>query len=269
MLEYFTGALYRWFIISLYWFSCLILAILASLFVISFESLNSSYKSSKKKRNILRKIFHFLTVIMFTPIYFVDLSFLKFSLFAAFAAFLVVEWIRFSKTLQNNIINRCRTVLTDYFTEFLHLKDRKSAQDIFITDQILLLFGVSWPIWISNSSNDIKGLSGIVTLGIGDAMASIMGNLFYHSLKVPIWMRFIIKNGKTLAGWYGNVVSMMIFYYILVRLYLFTPSWPCWMLALVSVITGSVEAMISNHNDNIVLPFVAFLSLNVMEILLK
>lgn len=245
------------------------LTILASLFAISFASLDNSYTSSKKKRNILRKIFHFLTVIMFTPIYFVDLDFLKFSLFVAFIVFLIVEWIRFSKTLQNSVINRCRSVLTNYFIEFLHLEDGKSAQDIFVTDQILLLFGVSWPIWICNSSNDIKGLSGIVTLGIGDAMASIMGNIFCHSLKVPRWMRFIIKNDKTLVGWYGNVISMMIFYYILVNLYLFIPEWPYWMLALVSVITGSIEAMISHHNDNIVLPFVAFLSLNVMEILLK
>jgi dolichol kinase len=113
----------------------------------------------------------------------------------------------------------------------------------------LLLFGISWPIWAVHSSSDIRGLSGLGALGVGDAMASVVGVLVSNTE----------TQGKTFAGWAANFLSTFAFYTCLNELGFFSPVRSFMAILVVSLISSLVEAWVA-INDNLVLPLVTFIA---------
>ena len=65
------------------------------------------------------------------------------------------------------------------FSFFQAFKDEKDQGDLVLTN-IYLLAGVSLPLWLSadlSNDNPLTLLSGVLSIGIGDAFASIIGKL--------------------------------------------------------------------------------------------
>lgn len=139
--------------------------------------------------NIRRKIYHFLSVLLFTPIYYFDRDLLKISLCGALSIFVAIEYLRVEYSLG---------LLTNGLS--MHLK--KCENQKFIVAHIQLLLGLAIPIWMD------RGEEGLTVLGIGDSLASIMGMLYGKKR---------LYNGKTAEGCLSNILGCTLFRVIVQR----------------------------------------------------
>ena len=84
-------------------------------------------------------------------------------------------------------------------------KDDKDQGDLVLTN-IYLLAGVSLPLWISVSpinDNPATLMSGVLSIGIGDAFASIVGSKWgQHCL---------LNTKKTFEGLLASILSQIVF----------------------------------------------------------
>jgi dolichol kinase len=103
---------------------------------------------------------------------------------------------------------------------------------------------------------DISMFIGVLTLGIGDALASIIGRR-YGRMKWP-------ANGKTVEGTIAFVVSIYVSAIVL-RLLGWCAPFSLLRFAVVSVLLGLIEG-ISNQNDNLVLPMYGVIALSVLQV---
>eukprot|EP00039_Didymoeca_costata_P008307 m.110242 g.110242 ORF g.110242 m.110242 type:complete len:488 (+) comp14031_c0_seq2:83-1546(+) len=149
----------------LYWGFLLGLA----LYGLSFHSqrLRISPHPHRGERLFFRKAFHFLAVALFWPALKMlpSLDFLKLSLAIATAILVVVEIAR-----ARRVPLAIRTV-----DEFMDgFRDQRDPGN-FIKTHIYLLIGCAIPIWLAEDPSQPEVLSGILSIGIGDAVASIFG----------------------------------------------------------------------------------------------
>eukprot|EP00027_Filamoeba_sp_ATCC50430_P008867 CAMPEP_0168552282 /NCGR_PEP_ID=MMETSP0413-20121227/6633_1 /TAXON_ID=136452 /ORGANISM="Filamoeba nolandi, Strain NC-AS-23-1" /LENGTH=168 /DNA_ID=CAMNT_0008582885 /DNA_START=967 /DNA_END=1470 /DNA_ORIENTATION=+ len=86
----------------------------------------------------------------------------------ATALLILAELIRLAK------IPQLEEILSDYLTQFVDEKD----QGLLITSHVYLLVGCGLPLWLSCTSSSIalSGFAGLIVIGIGDSMASIVGS---------------------------------------------------------------------------------------------
>lgn len=127
-------------------------------------------KYSKSNANtVIRKFYHVAIVIIFITGAKYDLNLLYFTSSAALIIFLLLENIR---------INRLPPIghaIDQVFKQFIDEKD----SGILTLTHIYLLVGFSLPIWIvPKLKSDLIFASGLITIGIGDTMASFVGYLF-------------------------------------------------------------------------------------------
>ena len=88
-------------------------------------------------------------------------------------------------------------------------KDEKDVGDLVLTN-LYLLSGVSLPLWITTDlqkADRILLMSGVLSVGIGDSFASIVGSK-YGKLK-------LFKSKKTLEGLLASILSQLTFVQIL------------------------------------------------------
>ncbi|TPX75025.1 hypothetical protein CcCBS67573_g03698 [Chytriomyces confervae] len=121
--------------------------------------------------NFKRKYYHALAVFMFLPGYIADPDLMHLSFSVALAVLILAEYIRIFK------IWPVGEQVGVFLQNFLDSKD----QGVAILSHIYLLVGCALPVWICRvtSAKPVpQGMLGIITLGIADAVASIVGYKF-------------------------------------------------------------------------------------------
>ena len=148
---------------------------------------------------ILRKYFHGVVVAIYLPGILLDPELLFTASVLALTAFLLLEAVR----LYN--LQGLGAILNSSMAGFLDEKD----QGCLILTHTYLLVGCSLPVWIfpstaaTNAAEILLLSSGIISLGIGDAAASIGGSI-YGRTKWP-------GSQKSVEGTAFSVAAQLIF----------------------------------------------------------
>ncbi|XP_022752900.1 dolichol kinase EVAN-like isoform X3 [Durio zibethinus] len=151
-------------------------------------------KNSKIERILLRKYYHLLAVLMFLPALIYQPKFLDLAFGAALAVFLVLEIIRVWRIWPlGKLVHQFMSAFTDH-----------RDSDLLIVSHFSLLLGCALPIWMSSGFNDrpLTPFAGILSLGIGDTMASMVG----HKYGVLRWSK---TGKKTIEGTAAGITSVL------------------------------------------------------------
>ncbi|KAK4607523.1 hypothetical protein RGQ29_001389 [Quercus rubra] len=202
-------------------------------------------KNSKIERILLRKYYHLMAVSMFLPALIFQPKFLDLAFGAALAVFLVVEIIRVWRIWPlGQLVHQFMNAFTDH-----------RDSDLLIVSHFSLLLGCALPIWMSSGFNDrpLAPFAGILSLGIGDTMASMVG----HKYGVLRWSK---TGKKTIEGTAAGITSMLAACSILLPLlastgYIFTQHWLSLLLAV--TVCGLLEAYTAQL-DNAFIPLVFY-----------
>lgn len=182
-------------------------------------SLSFPRKAAYLSLNARRKFFHALAVVLFAPGIAYDAAFTHLAFSLAFSAFIMAEYIRYYALYPFG------AVLHVFMSEFTDHKDSGPV----ILSHFYLLTGCAAPLWIEgvrSASNtivlrgggswlasratdqvpatgvDISMFIGVLTLGVGDALASIVGRR-YGRLRWP-------RSSKTIEGSLAFVLSIYV-----------------------------------------------------------
>ncbi|KAI9021101.1 hypothetical protein DFJ74DRAFT_114087 [Hyaloraphidium curvatum] len=124
----------------------------------------ASGAATKAMLNLKRKYYHLLATAMFWPAAILDPNLLFVAFAAAFALFLLLEYLRIGR------IWPAGEVLDAFLKSFLDERD----SGLMIVSHTYLLLGCSIPLWLAKA-RDFRGLggfAGILTLGIADTAVS-------------------------------------------------------------------------------------------------
>ncbi|GAB2275148.1 hypothetical protein Dimus_009909 [Dionaea muscipula] len=216
-----------------------------SLILVSVHEFYFISKNSKIERILLRKYYHLLAVLMFVPAVIFQPEFLSLAFGAALAFFLVVEIVRVWRIWPlGEFVNQFMSAFTDH-----------RDSDILIVSHFSLLLGCALPMWISFGFNDrpLAPFAGILSLGIGDTMASMVG----YKYGVLRWSK---SGKKTIEGTAAGIASVLAACFILVPLlastgYILTQNW--WSLLLAVTVSGLLEAYTAQL-DNAFIPLIFY-----------
>ncbi|KAL2985704.1 hypothetical protein AAZX31_12G166500 [Glycine max] len=193
-------------------------------------------KNSKIERILLRKYYHLMAVSMFLPALIFQPKFLDLAFGAALAIFLTLEIIRVWRIWPlGHPINQFMNAFTDH-----------RDSDLLIVSHFSLLLGCALPIWMSTGYNDrpLAPFAGILSLGIGDTMASMVG----HKYGVLRWS----KTGSTAAGITSVLAACSLLLPLLASTgYILTQHWFSLLLAV--TVSGLLEAY-TTQLDNAFIP---------------
>ncbi|KAJ0502869.1 putative dolichol kinase [Helianthus annuus] len=151
-------------------------------------------KNSKIERILLRKYYHLVAVLMFVPALIFQPAFLNLAFGAALGVFLVLEIIRVWRIWPlGSIVHQFMNAFTDH-----------RDSDLLIVSHFSLLLGCALPIWMSSGFNDrpLAPFAGILSLGIGDTMASMVG----YKYGVLRWSK---TGKKTVEGTAAGITSVL------------------------------------------------------------
>ncbi|XP_055837172.1 dolichol kinase [Episyrphus balteatus] len=210
--------------------------------------------SSEQASTRVRKIFHILIVLVYIPGLIYQCTFLYLATGVALAAFSVLDMIRMLK------IPPISSILDDAFAT---LHDEKDAGNIALTP-FCLLIGCSLPMWINpcpcsevdsaSGVNMLPMLAGILSVGIGDTSASILGSKFGRHK----WS----GTNRSIEGSLAFILSQSI---AIVPLYLFnlTPAdGLSVILSLLAIVITSLVEAFTDQIDNLVLPLIFYIVVN-------
>ncbi|THH10893.1 hypothetical protein EW145_g1022 [Phellinidium pouzarii] len=185
--------------------------------------------------NARRKFFHALAVVMFVPGIAVDPAFTHLSFSVAFAAFTFAEYLRYFALYPFG------AALHVFLTEFIDDKDGGTA----ILSHFYLLTGCASSIWLEGPSK-LLGFTGVLALGIGDAMASIVGRRVGRT-------RWSASSFKTIEGSIAFTVSIVACAWLLRLCGLVEPFDTIRYTTAISI--AAVLEALSVQNDNLTLPW--------------
>ncbi|KAG5414555.1 hypothetical protein IGI04_002122 [Brassica rapa subsp. trilocularis] len=215
------------------------------LIVVSVSRFYSISRSSKVERILLRKYYHLMAVLMFLPALVLQPKFLDLAFGAALAVFVALEIIRIWR------VQPLGEPLHHFMNAFTDHRD----SELLIVSHFSLLLGCALPIWMSSGFNDraLSPFSGILSLGIGDTMASMVG----HKYGVLRWSK---TGKKTVEGTAAGITSVMAVCFVLVPVlasmgYILSQGW--WSLLLAVTATGMLEAYTAQL-DNAFIPLVFY-----------
>lgn len=139
--------------------------------------------------------------------------------------------------------------------QFLNAFTDHRDSDLLIVSHFSLLLGCALPIWMSSGFNDrpLAPFAGILSLGIGDTMASMVG----HKYGVLRWSK---TGKKTIEGTAAGITSVLAACSILLPIlattgYIFTQHWFSLLLAV--TLSGLLEAYTAQL-DNAFIPLVFY-----------
>lgn len=196
--------------------------------------------------NARRKFFHGLAVAMFLPGVAVDPAFTHLSFSAAFALFIFAEYVRYFAVYPFG------AAVHLFMNEFLDQKDSGTA----ILSHFYLLMGCAGAVWLEGPSQ-LDQYTGILALGVGDAMASIIGKRIGR-------YRWFAGSPKTVEGSMAFVFSLVLCAWCLRLFGLvddFSMSRYAAVVTLVSVLEGFTD-----QNDNLTLPLYMWSMLVVVDV---
>ncbi|CAI0397956.1 unnamed protein product [Linum tenue] len=202
-------------------------------------------KNSKTERILLRKYYHLMAVSMFVPAVIFQPKFLDLAFGAALAVFLTLEIIRIWRIWPlGQLVHQFMNAFTDH-----------RDSELLIVSHFSLLLGCALPIWLSSGYNDrpLAPFAGILSLGIGDTMASMVG----HKYGVLRWSK---TGKKTIEGTAAGITSVLAACSVLLPVlasagYIFTQHWLYLFLAV--TVSGLLEAYTAQL-DNAFIPLVFY-----------
>ncbi|KAG9049765.1 hypothetical protein FS837_009181 [Tulasnella sp. UAMH 9824] len=182
-----------------------------------------------------RKFFHALAVVMFVPGIASDPAFCHLAFSAAFALFIFVEYVRYFALYPFS------AQVHVFMNEFIDDKDSGTA----ILSHFYLLTGCAGAIWLEGPSKLLE-YTGVMILGIGDAMASIVGKRWGRH-------QWTSNSPKTVEGSLAFTVSVVVGAWALRIVGLVEPF--STLRYTLTVASCSVLEALSLQNDNLTLPF--------------
>ncbi|XP_044475542.1 dolichol kinase EVAN [Mangifera indica] len=202
-------------------------------------------KNSKIERILLRKYYHLMAVLMFVPALIFQPKFLDLAFGAALAVFLAVEIMRVWRIWPlGQLIHQFMNAFTDH-----------RDSDLLIVSHFSLLLGCAFPIWMSSGFNDrpLAPFAGILSLGIGDTMASMVG----YKYGVLRWSK---TGKKTVEGTAAGITSVLAACSVLLPLlastgYILSEHW--FSLILAVTLSGLLEAY-TTQLDNAFIPLIFY-----------
>ncbi|TVU33465.1 hypothetical protein EJB05_25285 [Eragrostis curvula] len=202
-------------------------------------------KRSKTERILLRKYYHLVAVLIFTPAVIFQPAFLDLAFGAAFSVFLILEMIRIWEIYPlGRVVHQFMNAFTDH-----------RDSEILIVSHFSLLLGCALPKWMSSGLNDrpLAPFAGILSLGIGDTMASMIG----YKYGVLRWSK---TGKKTIEGTAAGITSVLAACSILVSLlassgYILSQNWLSLLIAV--TLSGLLEAYTAQL-DNAFIPLVFY-----------
>ncbi|CAL5432181.1 unnamed protein product [Camellia sinensis] len=216
-----------------------------ALICVSVQRFYNISKNSKIERILLRKYYHLMAVLMFLPALIFQPKFLDLAFGAALAVFLVLEIVRVWR------IQPLGPLVHQFMNAFTDHRD----SDLLIVSHFSLLLGCALPIWMSSGFNDrpLAPFAGILSLGIGDTMASMVG----HKYGVLRWSK---TGKKTVEGTAAGITSVLAACSVLLPLlattgYIFTQHWFSLLIAV--IVSGLLEAYTAQL-DNAFIPLVFY-----------
>lgn len=182
------------------------------------------------RKIILRKLYHVLILMIIIPGYFIDNVITLFAIQIALQMLITIEIIRSGGRLE---------FITHFFSKFIDKRDEGDA----ILTHIYLLAGCGIPLYIDFFAGNGGALLGCVTVGIGDAAASIIGSTC-GEYKLP-------NSDKTYEGTAASIILS-----ILALLILNMISLP----HICAVVAASLYEAYTEQIDNLVVPIFAYTS---------
>lgn len=201
--------------------------------------------------NLRRKLWHFLIFGTIFPSFVYNPSLTELALLGSIVIFILVEAIRVNKI----------TYLGDFLYKKLYkFQDFKDLKGPLNLSYIYLILGVTIPIVLQDilykgETNNLKSYIGLVSLGLGDTFASIIGKQ-WGKYKIP-------GSNKTFEGIAAFIISSYITFNIIQKYLELTPiNWE--VLVVVNIIMGMLEGFMST-NDNLVLPPITYVIWIILE----
>ncbi|PKA65407.1 dolichol kinase [Apostasia shenzhenica] len=223
-------------VLCTYWISIILLSI------VRFYNIS---KHNKTERILLRKYYHLVAVLMFVPALIFEPDFLDLAFGTALAVFIVLEMIRVWQILPfGNMVHQFMNAFTDH-----------RDSEILVVSHFSLLLGCAIPKWMSSGFNDrpLAPFAGILSLGIGDTMASMVG----HKYGVLRWSK---TGKKTIEGTAAGITSVLASCSVLLPLlastgFILSQHWLSLVMAV--TVTGLLEAY-TTQLDNAFIPLVFY-----------
>lgn len=195
-------------------------------------------------RIMIRKGFHIMAVVMFVPALAFQADFLRISFALALGVFILLEAVRVWR------IPPFGEKIQTFLKAFTDSRD----SEVLIISHFSLLLGCAIPIWLSSTiavDRPLAAYAGILSLGIGDTMASVVGYNFGS-------MRLSRSSKKTWEGTIAGIVSIV---GASVLLSYMPPTFPLagqvGSMAIAATCAGLVEAFTSQL-DNAFVPIVYY-----------
>ncbi|XP_053983973.1 dolichol kinase [Hylaeus volcanicus] len=216
-----------------YWAVCLSLGIIA----IGYQTLLNIHATTST-----RKIFHLLAVLVYIPGLMYEQIFLYLASGMVMGLFVFLELIRCLR------IPPLGEALQQGFSVFVDEKD-----SLISLTPLYLLCGLSFPLWMPTNNVPLLALlSGVLTVGVGDTVASFVGSK-WGSHK---WT----NSNKTIEGTIGCIFSQVGLICILTSMGYVNSGWLFLRSILFSVVVSLIEAH-TNQVDNLALPLLMYVCL--------
>ena len=218
------------------------------LVIFALDIVRKKLDASSKATTSERKLFHALVVIVMVSGLHMDPEFTNFASLVVLAAFIYVEYIR------SYDIRPISKLINGAFAKFTDEKDQGSL----VLTNIYLLIGTFLPLWITpeaKSVNKLILLSGVLSIGIGDSAASIVGSRMGH-LKWPY------SPTKSIEGTAASIIAQLVFLQLL-----FLNNFMEYQFGLGVLLPVILTALLEAHTtqvDNIILPLTMYFLFNVM-----
>ncbi|KAI9223981.1 hypothetical protein BC828DRAFT_436546 [Blastocladiella britannica] len=193
-----------------------------------------------RSSNAQRKAYHLLAIAIVLPGYVWTPVFTSLALTVALSAFTFAEMLRVSSAPPLG------PLLQIALAPFRDIRD----ESFVLTSHMHLLLGIALPVWTGVIEGTWRsGLAGMAALGVGDALASVIGR---RAAERGVAVRWHAGTTKTVQGSAGFVGGTLLFFAALGE--------PLSAGLVVAVLlTGAVEA-VSSQFDNFVVPMVMLLA---------
>ncbi|XP_076643641.1 dolichol kinase [Halictus rubicundus] len=216
-----------------YWAICLLLAIIA----VTYQTLWNFQATTS-----IRKIFHILAVLVYIPGLIYEQTLLYFASGVIMGLFIFLELVRYLR------ISPLGEILEQGFSVYVDEKD-----NLISLTALYLLSGLSFPIWMPSNNIPLVALfSGVLTVGVGDTTASIIGSKWgFHK-----WSH----SNKSIEGTLACIFSQVVLICALTFMGYIYGYWLLLRVLSLCFAVSYVEAQ-TNQIDNLALPLLMYVCL--------